>query len=76
MTSAKTDVKKHFLVIVALVIGVGALAMSIHELAGIRTAAPTARLAFTLAWTAANVAIVATGLYRIRVARNAARRQR
>jgi hypothetical protein len=58
---------------VMLVTAVGAVAVSIHELAGLREASRTTRALFTVAWTLANVAICATGLYRIRMARNARR---
>jgi len=58
------------------VFGLHVVAIAVHELAGVGRRSGQVRGAYLAAWMVLTVVIVVTGLYRMRVARDAARRAR
>jgi hypothetical protein len=54
---------------VLAVVALDAVAIAVYSFAGIRTAGPDTRLAFTVIWTVATAIVVGLGLRRIRRAR-------
>jgi hypothetical protein len=62
-------VRREVAVLVGLVLAVDALFFGIYVLAGMSRASAGARLAFTLLWTAATLAVVLPRLSRIRTLR-------
>ncbi|HWN20143.1 MAG TPA: hypothetical protein VNO19_14625 [Gemmatimonadales bacterium] len=62
-------VKREALVLVGLVLAVDALFIAVYFGAGIERASDRVKIAFTVAWTVVNLAVVIRGLARIRSAR-------
>lgn len=75
MADAKREIRKHLLVMVALVLAIDAIAIAIFAGLGIGQGPRNQKIVFTAAWTVATLFVVLNGLYRIRVARNAAQRR-
>ena len=71
MTDTKREIRKHLMVMIALVLVVDALAIGLFSALGIREAPRQTRTIFTAVWTIVTVAVVLNGLYRIRLARHA-----
>ncbi len=62
-------VKREALVLVGLVVAVDAIFSALYFGAGIEWASDSVKAAFTVVWTAINLAVVIRGLTRIRSAR-------
>lgn len=62
-------VKREALVLVGLVLAVDAIFIGVYFGAGVARASDSVKIAFTVAWTAINLAVVIRGLTRIRSAR-------
>lgn len=75
MPDTKREIRKHLLVMIALVLVIDAVAIGLFTTMGITQAPRDRKILFTGAWTLATLAVVMIGLYRIRVARNEARRR-
>jgi hypothetical protein len=75
MTDTKREIRKHLLIMVALILAIDAVAIAIFAGLGIPERPRDVRLGFTAAWTFISLLVVLNGLYRIRVTRNAARRR-
>ena len=63
------SVRRELLVLILLVLVVDSVFMLIFFLANLRTASAPAKLAFTVLWTLATLAVVLRGLVRLRRAR-------
>jgi hypothetical protein len=72
----KREVRKHLMIMVALILLIDAIAIVLYRTMGIEDAPQDRRMFFTGAWTLVSLAVVLTGLYRIRVARNMGARRR
>ena len=75
MADTKREIRKHLLVMVALVLAIDAIAVALYARLGIDEGPRNQRIMFTAAWTLVTLLVVLNGLYRIRLARNAARRR-
>ncbi len=62
-------VKREALVLVGLVLAVDAIFIAVYFGAGIERATDSVKIAFTVAWTVINLAVVIRGLTRLRSAR-------
>ncbi len=71
MADRTQEIRKHLLVMVALILAIDAIAIAIFFALDVGTAPRSTRTIFTAAWTVATLAAVLNGLYRIRLARNA-----
>jgi hypothetical protein len=71
----RAAIRRHFLRMVLLIVAIAAVALVARRALGIEGRSLRAQTAFTAAWMLANVAVVASGLARIRAARMAARRR-
>jgi hypothetical protein len=76
MADTKREIRKHLMVMVALVLAIDAVAVAAFVALGIEDAPRDRKVMFTGAWTVLTLAAVMNGLYRIRMARNAALRMR
>ena len=76
MANPKRDVRKHLMIMVALILAIDAVAVAVYMLMGIDEAPRNRKIVFTAAWTLLSLAVVLNGLYRIRLARNAGARSR
>ena len=64
------------MIMVALILLIDAVAIVLYRTMGIENAPQDRRMFFTGAWTLASLAVVLSGLYRIRIARNMRTRSR
>lgn len=71
MADTKRDIRKHLMVMIALVLIIHVAAVGLHSALDIEFAPRRTRTLFTAVWTVVTVAAVLNGLYRIRLARNA-----
>ena len=71
MADTKREIRKHLMVMVALILVVDAVAIALFSTLDIGHAPRRTRTIFTAAWTIVTVAVVLNGLYRIRLARHA-----
>jgi len=62
-------VRRETLVLIGLVLAVDAIFIAVYFGAGIERASDGVKLAYTVVWTATNLAVVIRGLTRIRSAR-------
>ena len=69
MKDSKREMRKHFTIMVGLILVIDALAVAVFNALDIGDAPKRTRTVFTIAWTALTLAIVLNGLYRIRLAR-------
>ena len=69
MLRLRSPAYRHLVTMVVGVVALDALALGVYYLAGVRDGSPELRTAFTAAWTVATLAVVGTGLRRIRRAR-------
>ena len=76
MPDPKREVRKHLMVMVALILAIDALAVIVFRAMGLDEASRDRRILFTGAWTLLSLVVVLNGLYRIRVARNMGARSR
>jgi hypothetical protein len=76
MPSAKREIQKQLLILVVAILIVHSVAIALDRLYGFSSADPTTRKVFTTIWMLVSLVVVLVGLYRIRVARNAAARER
>ena len=58
------------MIMVALILLIDAVAIVLYRTMGIENAPQDRRMFFTGAWTLASLAVLLSGLYRIRIARN------
>ncbi len=70
----QSEVRRQLVRMVMLVLVLDVAAMLLYSFMRLRAAGTDVKLGFTTAWTILTLAIVLTGLRRIRLARNAARR--
>ena len=63
------EIRKHLMVMVALILVIDAVAIAIFNAFDIGDAGRSRRVLFTVVWTAVTLAVVLNGLYRIRLAR-------
>jgi len=71
MADRTREIRKHLMIMVALILAIDAIALAVFFGLGIGSASRSTRTAFTGAWTVVTLAAVLNGLYRIRLARNA-----
>jgi hypothetical protein len=71
MADRTREIRKHLMVMVALILVIDAAAIAIYSALDVAEAPRRTRTIFTAAWTVVTLAAVLNGLYRIRVARNA-----
>ena len=76
MPDPKREVRKHLMVMVALILAIDAVAILVFRGMGIDEAPRDRKILFTGVWTLLSLAVVLNGLYRIRVARNMGARTR
>ena len=76
MADPKREIRKHLMIMVALVLLIDAVAIVLFRSMGIEDAPRDRKMFFTGAWTLASLAVVLNGLYRIRIARNMRARTR
>lgn len=76
MSSASREIRKHLLILVVAIITVHASAILLDRIYGFSEGDPTTRKLFTSVWMVVSLIVVLGGLYRIRLARNAAARDR
>jgi hypothetical protein len=76
MPSAKREIQKQLLILVVAILVVHSAAIALDRIYGFSNADPTTRKVFTTVWMLVSLVVVITGLYRIRIARNAARDRR
>ena len=76
MPDPKREVRKHLMVMVALILAIDAVAVIAFRAMGIDEAPRDRKILFTGVWTLVSLAAVLNGLYRIRVARNIGARSR
>jgi hypothetical protein len=69
MADRKREIRKHLMVMAALILAIDAVAIALFRMMGIEEAPRDRKMLFTAAWTLLSLAVVAHGLYRIRVAR-------
>lgn len=70
MRDTKREIRKHLMIMVALVLAIDAIAIGVFMTLGIENAPRDRKTIFTGAWTLVTLAVVLNGLYRIRIARN------
>ena len=71
MADRTREIRKHLLIMVALILVIDAAAIAIYSTLGIAEAPRRTQATFTAVWTVVTLAAVLNGLYRIRIARNA-----
>ena len=76
MADSKREVRKHLMIMVALILAIDALAILVFMRLGIENAPRDRKLLFTGVWTGLSLLVVLNGLYRIRMARNMSARSR
>jgi hypothetical protein len=76
MADPKREVRKHLMIMVALILAIDAVAIIAFRTMGIEAAPRDRKTAFTAVWTLLSVVVVLNGLYRIRLARNVGARRR
>lgn len=76
MADSKREVRKHLMIMVALILAIDAAAILVFRTLGIEQAPRDRKLIFAAVWTILSVLIVLHGLYRIRLARNVGARRR
>jgi hypothetical protein len=76
MADPKREVRKHLMVMVALILAIDAVAILVYTAMGIGEAPRDRKTLFTGVWTVLSLVVVLNGLYRIRVARNMGARSR
>jgi hypothetical protein len=76
MNDPKREVRKHLMIMVALILAIDAVAVLVFRSMGIEEASRDRKMIFTAAWTLLSLIVVANGLYRIRLARNVGARRR
>ena len=76
MADPKREIRKHLMIMVALILAIDALAIIGFRAMGIDEAPRDRKLLFTGAWTLLSLAVVLNGLSRIRLARNVGARSR
>jgi hypothetical protein len=64
----RREMRRHLLVLIALVAAVDALAIAIWFLAGLRGRSGTVQLFFAIAWTVATLGVVVVSMRKIREA--------
>jgi hypothetical protein len=69
MTDRTRAIRKHLMVMVALILAIDAIAIVLFSTLGIDQAPRSRKLIFTAAWTVATLVVVLHGLQRIRGAR-------
>ena len=69
MPQRRADIRRQVVVLVLLVLAVDAVAIALFYLLGLDEASTGVKLGFTALWTVATLAVVLTGLTRIRQAR-------
>ena len=73
MADSTRAIRKHLMVMVALILAIDAIAIVIFNALDIGDAPRRTRTIFTAVWTVVTLAAVLNGLYRIRLARHARR---
>ena len=76
MADSKREVRKHLMIMVALILAIDAVAVFVFRTLGIEDAPRDRKVIFTSVWTVLSLIVVLNGLYRIRVARNIGARSR
>ena len=76
MADTKREVRKHLMIMIALILIIDAIAIIAYGTLGLADASRDRRLTFTGVWTVLSVIVVLNGLYRIRIARNMGARTR
>jgi heme/copper-type cytochrome/quinol oxidase subunit 4 len=76
MADPKREVRKHLMIMVALILAVDTIAVVVYRTMGIEDASRDRRTIFTAVWTLVSLVVVLNGLYRIRTARNISARSR
>jgi hypothetical protein len=76
MADPKREVRKHLMIMVALILAVDTIAVVVYRTMGIEDASRDRRTIFTAVWTLVSLVVVLNGLYRIRAARNISARSR
>jgi len=71
MADSTRAIRKHLMIMVALILAIDAIAIALFSALDIGDAPRRTKTVFTAAWTIVTVAAVLNGLYRIRLARNA-----
>ena len=71
MAERSREIRKHLMIMVALILAIDAIAIALHTALGIGDAPRRTKTIFTVVWTVVTVAAVLNGLYRIRLARHA-----
>jgi hypothetical protein len=70
MADRTREIRKHLMIMVALILVIDAAAIAVYSTLGIAEAPTRTRTIFTAVWTVVTLAAVLNGLYRIRLARN------
>ena len=76
MADSKREVRKHLMIMVALILAIDAVAIVVFRAMGIDDAPLDRKMIFTGVWTLLSLLTVLNGLYRIRLARNMGARTR
>ena len=76
MTDSKREIRKHLMIMVALVLVIDVVAITLFKTMGVENAPRDRRALFTGAWTLVSLVVVLQGLYRIRIARRGGARPR
>jgi len=76
MADPKREVRKHLMIMVALILVIDAVAIILYRTLGIEDAPRDRKTMFTGVWTVLSLLVVLSGLYRIRLARNMGARSR
>ena len=69
MGDSTREIRKHLMIMVALILVIDAIAVAVFSTLDIGDAPRRTRTLFTAVWTIVTLAIVLNGLYRIRLAR-------
>jgi hypothetical protein len=70
VSDRKRAIRKHLLVMVALILAIDAIAIALFSTLGIDEAPRNRKVLFTAAWTVATLIVVLNGLWRIRLERS------
>ena len=76
MADPKRDIRKHLMIMVAMILALDAVAIVTFRALGLDEASRDRKVLFTGVWTLASLLVVLNGLYRIRLARNIGARTR
>jgi hypothetical protein len=76
MADPKREIRKHLMIMVALILAIDAVAIVVFRAMGLDQASRDRKMIFTGVWTLLSLLTVLNGLYRIRLARNSAARTR